>query len=159
MKENKSLKFLMAFIVILALIMIYAVIRILPGLINFSVETYREVAYLAKPVGLIVVLSAIPFYIVLIETLLLGKYILNDDIFTEKPLKALNKITVSSLLICILFIIILILFLYNNFFTPLLGIILFLVILSSLVIGIFSKIFYILVKKATVLKIDSDLTI
>lgn len=159
MKENKSLKFLMAFIVILALIMLYAVIRILPGLINFSVETYREVAYLAKPVGLIVVLSAIPFYIVLIETLLLGKYILNDDIFTEKPLKALNKITVSSLLICILFIIILILFLYNNFFTPLLGIILFLVILSSLVIGIFSKIFYILVKKATVLKIDSDLTI
>lgn len=159
MKENKSLKFLMGIIIVLSLIMLYAVIKILPELINFSVKTYKEIAYLAKPVGIIVVVSAIPFYIVLIETLFLCKYILNDDIFTEKPLKALNKISISSIMICVLFIIVLILFLYNNYFTPLLGIILFLVILSSLIISIFSKIFYILVKRATILKIDSDLTI
>lgn len=159
MKENKSLKFLMGVIIVLSLIMLYAVIRILPELINFSVKTYKEIAYLAKPVGIIVVISAIPFYIVLFETLLLGKYILNDDIFTDKPLKALNKISISSIIICVLFVIVLFLFLYNDYFTPLLGLILFLVILSSLVISIFSKIFYILVKRATVLKIDNDLTI
>ncbi len=159
MDDRKQIRIIMGVIIILGLIMLYAAIFILPNLIDFSINTYPEIAYLARPVGIIVITSSIPFFIVLIQTFLLSRYILSDEIFTSKPLKALNIISVSSIIIFLLFIVVLGLFLANRYFTPLLGIILFLVILSSLIIGVFSKILHILVKKATILKIDSDLTI
>lgn len=159
MRENKQIKIFMAIIVILGLIMLYAIIGVLPELIDFSVETYSEIAYLAKPVSYIVIISGIPFFIVLLQTLLLCKYILSDEIYTLKPIKSLNIISISSLMIFVLYISLLIMFLMNNYFTPLLGLILFLVILASFIIAIFSRILNILVKKATILKEDNDLTI
>ena len=159
MDDRKQIRIIIGVIITLAVIMLYAAIYLLPDLINFSIITYPEIAYLARPVGIIVVISAIPFFIVLLQTFLFSRFILSDEIFTDKPLRSLNIISISSIIICILFVIVLVLFLVNNYITPLLAVILFLVILSSLIIGIFSKILYILVKKATILKIDSDLTI
>lgn len=159
MKDKRQIKILQLILILLGLFMLYAAIAILPQLVDFSVETYREIAYLAKPVNILVLISALPFFIVLLESFFLTNYILSDDIYTEKPLKALNIVSISSLSILFLFIIITILFLSNDYFTPLLAVILFLVILSSLVIGVFSRILFILVKKASLLKEDNDLTI
>ena len=159
MDDRKQIRIFMGVIGTLGLIMLFAAIYLLPQLIDFSINTYPEIAYLARPVGIIVVVSAIPFFVVLIQTFMLSKYILSDAIYTDKPLKALSIISVASIIICFLFLIVLILFLANDYFTPLLAIILFLVIISSFIIGMFSKILHILVKKATILKIDSDLTI
>lgn len=159
MKDYKQIKVLKVIILIVGLIMLYAAIAVLPDLVSFSVKTYQEIAYLAKPVSILVLISGVPFFVVLVETLFLCNYILSDDIYTKKPIKALNIVSISALIITILFTIITTLFLLNNYFTPLLGVILFLVILSSLIIAIFSKILYILVKRATILKEDNDLTI
>lgn len=159
MNEKTQIKLYMIFIILIAMVMLYAAVAILPDLVDFSVETYREIAYLARPVNIIVLISSIPFFIVLVQTLLLCKDILSDDIYTKKPLNSLNVISIASLVIFVLYIILLLLFIINNYFTPLLGVILFLVILSSFIITIFSKIMYILVKKATILKEDNDLTI
>lgn len=159
MRDRKQIKILQFIIIILALVMLYAAIAVLPQLVDFSIETYREIAYLAKPVNILVLISALPFFVVLIESFFLTTYILSDDIYTSKPLKSLNIISIASLTILILFIIITILFLSNDYFTPLLAVILFLVIISSLIIGVFSRILFILVKKATILKEDNDLTI
>lgn len=159
MEDRKQIRIIMFIIAVLSVVMLYAAIYLLPNLIDFSITTYPEIAYLARPVGIIVVISAVPFFIVLSQTFMLSKYILTDEIFTPKPIKSLNIISIASIIICLLFVVVLILFLINEYFTPLLAIILFLVILSSLIIGIFSKILHILVKRATILKIDSDLTI
>lgn len=159
MKDRKQIKVLQFILVILGLVMLYAAIAVLPQLVDFSIETYREIAYLAKPVNVLVLISAFPFFVVLLESFFLTTYILSDDIYTAKPLKSLNIVAISSITILVLFIIITILFLSNDYFTPLLAVILFLVIISSLVIAVFSRILYILVKKATILKEDNDLTI
>lgn len=159
MNEKTQLKIFIVIIIVLGLIMLYAAIGILPELVDFSMETYSEIAHLAGPVNTIVLISAIPFFIVLVQSLLLCKYILNEAIYTKKPLKSLNIISISSFIILILFIVLIIMFMMNDYFTPLLGVILFLVTLSSFIITIFSKIMYFLVKRATVLKEDNDLTI
>lgn len=159
MKDKSQIKLLQFIIIVLGLIMLYAAIAVLPQLVDFSVETYSEIAYLAKPVNILVLISALPFFVVLIESFFLTMYILSDDIYTKKPLKALNIVAISSLTILGLFIVITVLFLSNDYFTPLLAVILFLVIISSLIIAIFSRILFILVKKATILKEDNDLTI
>lgn len=159
MSEQKKIKVFMVVIAMVSALMLFAAIVILPQLVDFSVSTFTEIAYLAKPVAIIVIISAIPFFVVLFETFRICLYILQNDIFTIKPLRALNIISIASFLISILYTVIVVLFLNNDFFTPLLAIILSLVILASFIIGIFSQILHILVKKATVLKIDNDLTI
>lgn len=159
MNNNKELKIYMAFIAILGVLMLFAAIFVLPSLVDFSKTTYTEIAFLAQPVASIVLLSAVPFFIVLFEAFNLCSLILKNQIFTKKPLKALNIIAVCASVIFFLFIIIMALFLKNDYFTPLLAIILFLVLLSSFIIGLFSKILYILVEQATILKEDNDLTI
>lgn len=159
MSEEKRLKVFMAAITMVSILMFFAAIVVLPQLVDFSISTFTEIAYLAKPVAFIVIISAIPFFVVLFETFKICLFILKNEIFTIKPLRALNIISISSFIICILYIIIVFLFIDNDFFTPLLAIILALVILASFIIGIFSQILHVLVKKATVLKIDNDLTI
>lgn len=159
MKDNKLIKLFMVMIVITGIFMLYAVIMLLPELVEFSIVEYSEIAYLARPVKYIVLVSALPFFIVLLETLKLCKYILGDEIYSLKPLMSLKVISYSSLIICMIFLVVMLLFIFNNYFTPLLAIILFLVILSSFIIGIFSRILLILVKNATKLKEDNDLTI
>lgn len=159
MSEEKRLKVFMAAITMVSILMFFAAVVVLPQLVDFSISTFTEIAYLAKPVAFIVIISAIPFFVVLFETFKICLFILKNEIFTIKPLRALNIISISSFIICILYIIIVFLFINNDFFTPLLAIILALVILASFIIGIFSQILHVLVKKATVLKIDNDLTI
>lgn len=159
MSEEKRLKVFMAAITMVSILMFFAAVVVLPQLVDFSISTFTEIAYLAKPVAFIVIISAIPFFVVLFETFKICLFILKNEIFTIKPLRALNIISISSFIICILYIIIVFLFIDNDFFTPLLAIILALVILASFIIGIFSQILHVLVKKATVLKIDNDLTI
>lgn len=159
MSEEKRLKVFMAAITMVSILMFFAAVVVLPQLVDFSISTFTEIAYLAKPVAFIVIISAIPFFVVLFETFKICLFISKNEIFTIKPLRALNIISISSFIICILYIIIVFLFIDNDFFTPLLAIILALVILASFIIGIFSQILHVLVKKATVLKIDNDLTI
>ncbi len=159
MEDKKQVKGLMAIIVVLGIFMLLAAFLILPDLIEFSEATYQEISYLGKPIGVMVLISAIPFFIVLYETLLICRYILNDEIFSDKPIKALNLISVCCLIITFLFIVILVIFLINQFFTYLLGVIIFLVILSSVLIAIFSRILSFLVKRANILKRENDLTI
>ena len=103
MDDRKQIRIFMVIIGILGFIMLFAAIYLLPQLIDFSISTYPEIAYLARPVGIIVVVSAIPFFVVLIQTFMLSKYILTDVIYTDKPLKALNIISIASIIICLLF--------------------------------------------------------
>lgn len=159
MDNNKELRIYMIFITLLGILMMFAAIFLLPSLVDFSKSTYTEISYLAQPVASIVSISAVPFFIVLFEAFSLCSLIIKNEIFTKKPLKALNIIAICACVIFFLFIIIMVLFLKNDYFTPLLAIILFLVLLSSFIIGLFSKIMYILVEKATILKEDNDLTI
>lgn len=159
MNDKKLLRIFIVILYMLIAIMLFAAVKILPELVDFSKTTYAEIAFLAKPVTILVLISGIPFFIVLFDTIKLCKYILENKIYTNYPLMSLNRISISSILISILFLVIMILFLMNNYFTPLLGIILFLAILSSLIIGIIGKIFSILIKEATIIKLDNDLTI
>lgn len=159
MTEEKKINIFMTAITMVSIFMFFSAIVILPQLVEYSIATFTEIAYLAYPVAIIVIISAIPFFVVLYETFKICQYILKNEIFTVKPLKSLKIISISSFLICILFVVIVLLFLNNDFITPLLSIILALVILASFIIGIFSQILLILVEKATILKNDNDLTI
>lgn len=159
MKNNSLIKTFMVTIVITAIVMCILAFTALPKLADFSATAYDDVAHLAKPVNYYVLLSGIPFFIILYEIFRICIYIIKDEIFTAKPSKSLKRISICAFILSFMYIVLSAIFLYNSFITPLLTLILSLVVFASATVGMFARIMNILVIKAYRLQEEHDLTV
>ena len=159
MKNKTLIKGFMVLIVITAVVMFVLAWTALPSLANFSADTFTDVAHLAKPVNYYVLLSAIPFFLILYEIFKICNYIIKDEIFSAKPSISLKRISILAYILGVMYIVLTLVFLFNKFMTPLLILILSLVVFASVTVGTFALIMNVLVIKAYKLQEEHDLTV
>ncbi|MDO5724909.1 MAG: DUF2975 domain-containing protein [Tissierellia bacterium] len=159
MKTKTVVKIFMLVIILTAIILTILAFTALPKLAEFSASTYKRVAHLATPVRYYVLLTAIPFYLILFNTFKICDSIYRDKIFSQEPSICLKKISFYAFIISIMYILLLLFFYYNKFSEPLLLLILGLIIFAALSVALFAKIMYILIVKACYLQKEHDLTI
>jgi len=159
--ERGTTLFLKIAVIIIGIPVLALCLFLVPGIANFAVELYPDMAYLKYLVLIGLYAAAIPFYFALYQAFKLLHYIDRSEAFSELSVGTLKKIKYCAITISILYV----------FNMPLLyliaekddapGIILIglVIIFASMVIAVFAAVLQRLLKAAIDIKSENDLTV
>lgn len=159
MKQMELAKWLKLVIAFAALIGLFLCFVIAPALGHDAVLIYSELDYMFWPCLIFIWITAIPFYFALYKAWSICKEVAKDNSFCLENAKGLKDIGKLALFECILYLVgMIILFSLNLLHPSILLIILFVIFMGGS-IGIVSFTLSHLIKKASDLKEENELTI
>ncbi|WP_233880854.1 DUF2975 domain-containing protein [Virgibacillus halodenitrificans] len=153
--------FLKTTIILMGLPVLALCIFAVPGIANFTVELYPDMAYLKYLIFLVMYSAAIPFYIALYQAYKLLSYIDKSKAFSQFSVTALKKIKYCAIAISSIYVVGMPLFYLIGEKDDAPGVILIgmILIFASFVIAVFAAVLQKLLRNAIEIKTENDLTV
>ncbi|APC47811.1 hypothetical protein BME96_06335 [Virgibacillus halodenitrificans] len=153
--------FLKTTIILMGLPVLALCIFAVPGIANFAVELYPDMAYLKYLIFLVMYSAAIPFYIALYQACKLLSYIDKSKAFSQFSVTALKKIKYCAITISSIYVVGMPLFYLIGEKDDAPGVILIgmILIFASFVIAVFAAVLQKLLRNAIEIKTENDLTV
>ncbi|WP_060679546.1 DUF2975 domain-containing protein [Virgibacillus halodenitrificans] len=153
--------FLKTTIILMGLPVLALCVFAVPGIANFAVELYPDMAYLKYLIFLVMYSAAIPFYIALYQAYKLLSYIDKSKAFSQFSVTALKKIKYCAITISSIYVVGMPLFYLIGEKDDAPGVILIgmILIFASFVIAVFAAVLQKLLRNAIEIKTENDLTV
>ncbi|AIF43010.1 DUF2975 domain-containing protein [Virgibacillus sp. SK37] len=153
--------FLKTTIILMGLPVLALCIFAVPGIANFAVELYPDMAYLKYLIFLVMYSAAIPFYFALYQAYKLLSYIDKNKAFSQFSVTALKKIKYCAIAISSIYVVGMPLFYLIGEKDDAPGVILIgmILIFASFVIAVFAAVLQKLLRNAIEIKTENDLTV
>ncbi|MCJ0930681.1 DUF2975 domain-containing protein [Virgibacillus halodenitrificans] len=153
--------FLKTTIILMGLPVLALCIFAVPGIANFAVELYPDMAYLKYLIFLVMYSATIPFYIALYQAYKLLSYIDKSKAFSQFSVTALKKIKYCAIAISSIYVVGMPLFYLIGEKDDAPGVILIgmILIFVSFVIAVFAAVLQKLLRNAIEIKTENDLTV
>lgn len=158
MKQGK-ITLLKVAVYVIGVVILCLCIFALPSLAKDSAQMNPEFAYLQYPVLIGLYLTAIPFYYALYQALKLLSYIEKNNSFSELVVNTLGIIKRCASTISVLYVLGMIILGTQNALHPGIAIIGLVIVLTSIVILLFTAVLQELLKNVLRIKSENDLTI
>jgi len=157
--ERGSTLFLKATVYLMGLAVLAVCVFGLPAILKEAADYFPD--KWVYPFFIIVYVSAIPFFVALVQALLLLSYIDRNTAFSERSVSALSRIKWCGIAIAVLFAAALpfLYFMAEQDDAPGLIVIGMVVIGASVVIAVFAAVLQMLLNKAIEIKSENDLTV
>ncbi|NLY77089.1 MAG: DUF2975 domain-containing protein [Tissierellia bacterium] len=159
MKQLELTRWLKLIIVFAALIGLFLCFVFVPVFGIQVVEEYPELSYMFWPCLIYIWATAVPFYIALYKVWQIVKEISKDNSFCLKNAMALRSIGILALLDSFLYFVGMIILSSLNILQPTIGLAMLIIVFIGIAIGIVSFTLSRLVRKASDIKEENDLTI
>ncbi|MEC2160743.1 DUF2975 domain-containing protein [Virgibacillus halodenitrificans] len=153
--------FLKTTIILMGLPVLALCIFAVPGIANFAVGLYPDMAYLKYLIFLVMYSATIPFYIALYQAYKLLSYIDKSKAFSQFSVTALKKIKYCAITISSIYVVGMPLFYLIGEKDDAPGVILIgmILIFASFVIAVFAAVLQKLLRNAIEIKTENDLTV
>ncbi|WP_433747563.1 DUF2975 domain-containing protein [Falsibacillus pallidus] len=151
--------FLKTALVVIGLIILGLCIFALPRLAGYSAETFPEYASLRYPVLIGMYATAVPFFIGVFQAWRLLQYIENNEAFSKLAVGSLGLIKVCAAVIGAMYIIGMVVLIFQNALHPGIALIGLVIVFATLVVSVFAAVLQALLKNAIEFKEENELTI
>ena len=159
MKQKELAKWLKGIVMIAAAVGLIFCFWIVPLLGKDAVSMYPELDYMFFPCLSFIWITAIPFYMALWESWNICGKISKDQSFCEENANSLKRISILSIIECAFYLMAAIILMLFNLLHPSILLIMLFILFVGVSISIFTATLSHLVKKASDLKQENDLTI
>lgn len=157
--KRGTTSFLKIAVLIIGIVVLSLCIFALPSLASDAAKMNPEFSHLQYPILFGLYLTVIPFFFALYQAVKLLGYIESNQAFSELAVHALNRIKHSAGVIIILYIIGMVILVFENALHPSIGIIGIVITFATFVILIFTAVLQELLKNALKIKLENDLTV
>ncbi|MCD5322308.1 MULTISPECIES: DUF2975 domain-containing protein [Pontibacillus] len=151
--------FLKISLILFGIIVISLSLFALPRLARDAVESFPEFSYLQYPVLVGVNGTVVPFVMALVQAYQLLQLIEEKTAFSERAVELLRKIKYNALIIVGVYVIGMVVLMTQSALHPGVALMGLSIIFASLIISVFSTVLQELLKKATEIKTENDLTV
>ncbi|MCM3567697.1 DUF2975 domain-containing protein [Neobacillus mesonae] len=157
--KRRKITFLKAAVYLIGIVILSLCAFWLPAAAKNAAKLNPEYAYLHFPVLTGLYITAIPFFLALFEALKLLNYIKDENAFSELAVVSLGHIKKYAVSIIILYLLGILLLLFQNALHPGIAIAGFAIIFATVVICIFAALLQELLRSALEIKTENDLTV
>ncbi|MBM7649943.1 hypothetical protein JOC78_002927 [Bacillus ectoiniformans] len=157
--KPRKITLLKVVVYIIGMVILCLCLFALPSLAKESAKMYPEFSYLQYPVLIGLYMTAVPFYYALYQALKLLSYIENKNAFSEFAVNTLGSIKHCASTISALYVLGMIFLVTQNALHPSIAIVGLVIVLTSIVILLFTAVLQELLKNVLKIKSENDLTV